>query len=376
MPGSEAHLHLLPLLRDVNHARRMTLADWDLTLRLARQARLLGTIAHRIAAQTSLWSLVPTEVQGHLCSALVYADQRAKMVWLELGALASVIPSSLPVVLLKGAAYVAEAQAFAAGRLPGDVDIMVPFDRLDEVEHALLGAGWKFESVDDYDQQYYRQWSHELPPMRYPGHALEVDLHHTITPVTSRTRADTHLLFQDARPLAANRYLVLSPADQVVHAVIHLFQDSELDVRLRDLVDIDALLRTYMQTDADWCQLAARAQCHGASGLLAYALRYCGLWLGTPVRDIVAPPMGLACRGMDWLMSATMLPHDPDAVPGLKRRMGGWAAQARYHRLRMPTGLLIRHLSTKVGRQLAHAVRFRTASKVRDTGAGERQAGG
>ncbi|MFN4064278.1 MAG: nucleotidyltransferase family protein [Parazoarcus communis] len=376
MPGNKAHWHLLPLLRDVDHVRRMTLADWDLTLRLARQARLLGTIAHRVAANSVLWRLVPPEVQGHLCSALVYADHRARMVRLELGALASVIPSSVPVVLLKGAAYVAEAQPFAAGRLPGDVDIMVPRDRLDEVERALLDAGWKFESVDDYDQQYYRQWSHELPPMRYPGHALEVDLHHTITPVTSRTRADTDLLFRDVRAVTASRYLVLSPADQIVHAVIHLFQDSELDVRLRDLVDIDALLRTYMQADADWCQLATRAQCHGASGLLAYALKYCGLWLGTPVREVVAPPMGLACRGMDWLMSATMLPHDPDTVPGLKRRMGGWAAQVRYHRLRMPPGLLIRHLSTKMGRQLAHAVRFRAASKVRDTGAGQRQPGG
>ena len=51
--------HLLPLLGDIRHVLRMSLADWDETLRLARQARLLGVIAHRIEREPELLAAVP-----------------------------------------------------------------------------------------------------------------------------------------------------------------------------------------------------------------------------------------------------------------------------------------------------------------------------
>ncbi|PKO51826.1 MAG: hypothetical protein CVU28_10895, partial [Betaproteobacteria bacterium HGW-Betaproteobacteria-21] len=327
MPGVSADTHLLPLLRDSRHVLHMSLNDWDSTLRLARQSRLLGHIAHRLEADPVLWARVPSPVQGHLRSALIYAEHRVKMVQLELDALASAVPPSVQLVLLKGAAYVVEGLSFAKGRLPGDVDIMVSRAMLDRVESALLDAGWKFENVDPYDQQYYRQWSHELPPMRYPGHAMEVDLHHTITPVTSRARADDGLLFGALRPSAASRYKLLSPLDQIVHAVIHLFQDSELDGRLRDLVDIDCLLRLHMKADVDWSMLATRAEQHSASRLLWYALHYCHAWLGTPVHQFVDPPPAATSVLMDWLVSATMLPQCADEGVGAKRRLGRLIAQ-------------------------------------------------
>lgn len=347
---SAAFEHLLPLLRDENHAARMRLADWDDALRLARQARLLGLIAHRLAARPELWARLPRPVRGHLTSAINYSAHRLQMVRIELRALDAALPTtSMRVVLLKGAAYIAQSLPLACGRMPNDVDLLVAHKDIDAAETALSEAGWQSEVADAYDQRYYRQWSHELPPMRYPGHALEVDLHHTIAPVTSRTRVDDELLFADLVPLPDSRFFVLDPHDQVIHAAIHLFQDSELDGRLRDLVDIDGLVRHHLRTQSDWATLINRAERHHASTVLWYALHYCRTWLATPVPSAlraVAPPAP-ARWITDWIMRRNCLPRLADRPQSYGERLAATLGRVRYHLLRMPPGLLARHLLHK-----------------------------
>jgi hypothetical protein len=41
---------------------------------------------------------------------------------------------------------------------------LVPRERLDDVQEALLAAGWEWVKEDAYDDLYYRRWMHELPP--------------------------------------------------------------------------------------------------------------------------------------------------------------------------------------------------------------------
>lgn len=344
-----AFRYLLPVLRDAEYASQLTLSDWDRTLRLGRQARLLGLIGHRLAASEALWAALPPPVQGHLRAAIQYSAHRMQMVKMELRALDNALPADARVVLLKGAAYAAQALEFARGRMPNDVDLLVRRSDLDRLEAALRAAGWASEAKNDYDERYYREWSHELPPMRKPGHTLEVDLHHTIAPVTSRSRADDALLFRDLATLPGSRFFVLDPRDQILHAAIHLFQDTELDGRLRDLVDIDGLIRRHLTADVDWAVLLERAERHRASRMLWYALHYCAAWLGTPVPSglPLAPPAVAARRLMDWVLCRNCLPRLPDRAPGVTERMAAGVARVRYHCLRMPPGLLLRHLAHK-----------------------------
>lgn len=346
---SSAFIHLVPLLRDIGHARAMRLGDWDDTLRLARQARLLGLIAHRLADCEPLWAELPTAVRGHCRAAINHGAHRQHMISIELRALDAALPPELPVILLKGAAYVAQGMPFARGRLPNDVDLLVARTDLDAAEAALLAKGWAFEKVDAYDQRYYREWSHELPPMRFPGHALELDLHHTIAPVTSRSRADDRALFDAARPLPDSRYRVLGAQDQIIHAAIHLFQDSDLDGRLRDLADLDGLIRFHLKSEVDWRLLLERTARHRASRAIWYAMHYCAAWLGTPVPPLAKPmPPSVPVRaGMDWLLRRALLPRLPDRAPGVGVRVARRLGQARYHCLRMPPLLLSRHLLHK-----------------------------
>lgn len=353
-PGSDrvagpAAEHLLPLLRDREHVRRMHLVDWDATLRLARQARILGMLAHRLRDHDTLWTAVPERVRGHLQASINDATFRTQLLQMELRALERALPFDMTVAVLKGAAYLLQGLPLARGRMPNDVDLLVARADLESAEAALESAGWRSAVKNAYDDHYYREWSHELPPLRYPGHPLEVDLHHTIAPITSRTRADDALLFNGLRPIPGSRYLALAPLDQVLHAIIHVFQDSELPGELRGLLDIDGLIRHYLRHEADWQELLTRAERHRASRLLWYALHYCGAWLHTPVPralPLPAPPEP-ARRAMDWILARSCLPRIPDTRPTLGQRIAITAALLRFHRLRMPPKLLARHLLHK-----------------------------
>ena len=341
--------HLLPLLRDCRYAASMNLADWDGTVRLARQARLLGLIAGRLNEETALWQQIPPRVRGHLQSSINFSAHRLQSVRMELRALDKALPASITVVLLKGAAYIAQHQEFARGRMPNDVDLLVRRTDLDEAEASLLAAGWVSETTGEYDQRYYREWSHELPPMRIPGHPLEVDLHHTITPVTSRVRANDDLLFAGLQTVPGSRYFTLHPFDQIIHAAIHLFQDSDLSGKLRDLVDLDGMIRAAINTESDWAELQERADQHRAGRYLWYALRYCSTWLGTPTPKATTlhPPSTFVQKVMDMILTRSALPRLPDTPPNVGARIAAQAGTVRYHWLRMPPALLARHIAHK-----------------------------
>lgn len=336
---------LLALLADPGHASRMPPVAWEDTLRLAREARLLALLGQRLRASEADWLAVPERPRGHLLAAIHHSDWHLQLMRRVLDAVAAELPAGMPVVLLKGAAYLAQGLPVGLGRMPSDVDLLVRRDDLARAEAALREAGWASEALDAWDERYYREWSHELPPLRHADHGLELDLHHTITPVTSRVRADDELLHAGFTALPDSRWLVLHPLDQVLHAVIHLFQDSDLQGQLRNLVDIDGLLRAHLRGAADWEALLGRAERHGAGRLLWYALAYCREWLGTPVPAGLAlpPPAWTRRAAMDWLFRRSCPPRLPDSRPGWDRRLADLAGAARYHWMRMPPLLLARH---------------------------------
>ena len=118
------------------------------------------------------------------------------------------------------------------------------------------------------------------------GQAMELDLHHAILPPVGRIRPDTARLFADAVPVAGSPFHVLSPQDQVLHAVVHLVHDSDFVGRLRDLLDIDALFRRVPLSDhVARAAIVERARLHGMEKPLHLAAHLCRLWFGTPGCD-------------------------------------------------------------------------------------------
>jgi len=267
----------------------------------------------------------------------------------------------LPLILLKGAAYAIADLPPARGRLFSDIDVMVPKPRLPEVEAALMLHGWAGIGHDTYDQRYYRNWMHELPPLQHIRRLTVIDVHHAILPETAAARPDPLRLRRAAVAIPGQAGLqMLAPVDLVLHSATHLFYDGELAHGLRDLVDIHRLLSHYGDAAGFWSQLTARAAELELERPLYYALRYAARLLHTTVpADTSAvladtgPPAPLL-RLMDALFLRALLPDHASCAD----RWSGGARYLLYLRanwLRMPLPLLARHLFHKAFISPRHA---------------------
>jgi hypothetical protein len=356
--------HAAALVAALNDPRDCAALDgrgWERMIRVARSAQMLGTLAARIE-DAGMRAACPLPVQRHLAAAAVEARHIRQMARIEMQRVSDALaPLQMPLVLLKGASYLAQDLPVARGRQLRDVDALLPRNRLEDAEHALHEAGWEFDDdIDDYDQHYYRAWSHQLPPLRRPGFTLELDLHHTILPPTGRVRPDAVALLRDSRAVSSGQWRVLDPADQVIHACVHLFQDSDCTSRLRDVYDIDALCRHFAATEPGfWRRLTERALQHGATHALWYALAFAQAWIGTPLPDDVAAqlarfaPMRFSRRWVLTRAALSLPPPEPDlGRTAAGRRAARWML-LRSVWLRMPPHLLAYHAAMKSWRALS-----------------------
>ncbi|WP_298809173.1 nucleotidyltransferase family protein [uncultured Sphingomonas sp.] len=334
-----AHL-LARVLAEPDRATRLDATTWNALIAVARAEQLIGSLALRIDRH----ALPPIVAEVLHDARDAAAEQRRAALW-EAEMMRRVLaPLGVPLVLLKGTAFVAAGLSAGQGRHIGDLDLLVPRAALPAVEPALLEAGWEWAKPDAYDDDYYRRWMHELPPLIHRERDRMIDVHHTILPPTARPTPDADALIAGAVPLG-NGLGVLAPADMVIHAALHLFADGDLAGGLRNLWDIDRLLREFAGDDADfWLKLHARAAEHQASLYVARAARLCARLFDTPV-----PPAWNRPRVGDRLYARRLLARD------------GWGREirpatrlafyVRSHWIRMPPLLLARHLLIKARRR-------------------------
>lgn len=354
------------LMRGLREPLSIDEARWERLLRIARASGL-----HARLAAANLDKATTTDVvRRHLLSSARIAAYRAQMVRAELFHLTPLVTDDFPVIVLKGGAYILQGRALAEGRFVSDVDLLVPNAHLRAMESRLRAAGWQPEKLDPYDERYYRDWSHETPPMRFPGHSLEVDLHHAITPVTGSLAFDPASLFARSEPIPGTPFRALCAEDQVLHACLHCFHDGELDLRVREVVDIDGLLRTFAARGGFWDRLLARAAELGLQRPLWYGLHFARNWLDCPVPsavpDALPAPHTLSRAAMDALVPLAMLPPDPDFPPSLHVRVARTLMRTRYHLLRMPLQLLVPHLARKTLRRLKARLDRRAEAPTED----------
>lgn len=346
---------LLAALLDPAGTTSWTGQDWTLAFRQARFTGLVGRLAERLLGDSMApASPCPGALQSHLEAALrVCKAQRAEVLRETRFLDQALAGLGAPVVLLKGAAYAAAELPASRGRVFSDVDILVPKDALARAESLLTLHGWMTTEESEYNQQYYRQWMHELPPMRHLQRGTVLDVHHTILPETARLRPDAAKLIAAALPLPGTRVLhVLAPVDMVLHSLTHLFMNDDMTHALRDLSDLDLLLRAPQGQDSTWEQLLPRARELNLERPLFYALLHLRRVMNLPVPErLVAasvadgpgPALG---RAMDWIWSQALSAPVPPASH-LPRDLALAALYVRGHWLRMPPLMLMRHLAIK-----------------------------
>lgn len=333
--------------------RQLSALEWDLLVRQGRSSNLLARLAHELT-EKNLISSVPLSPRGHLISALQMARRQEISLRWEVACIArALMNAEVKVVLLKGAAYSMAGLPVAHGRTFSDVDIIVPKSGLGCTESELMIHGWQGSHHDAYDQRYYRRWMHEIPPMRHVRRGTTVDVHHTILPETARVKINTAALLEAvvALPDHSNLY-VLHPLDMLLHSATHLFHEGDFEKALRDLFDLDSLLRHSGSTPGFWEQLVPRAVKLGLTRPLYYALRYTTLMLDTPVPQHVleeakiGAPSALTARLMEICYLQALRP-----VHTSTSSLGTWAARfvlyIRSHWIRMPFFLLAYHLARK-----------------------------
>jgi Uncharacterised nucleotidyltransferase len=344
---------ILQALRQPDALTSLSLADWDLLLRQARNSNLLAHL-HALLEERGLIEQVPSQPREHLESSRVIAERHTHAVQWEVTLIRKALAKvGVQVILLKGAAYVMAKLPSARGRLFSDIDIMVPKDSLNEVEAALMLHGWAATHHDAYDQRYYRTWMHELPPMRHIKRSTVIDVHHAILPETAYFHPSPEKLRAAAQTIDGYVDLkVLAPVDLVLHSATHLFHEAELYNGLRDLVDIGNLLQHFSNIPSFWYELVERAKELELTRPLFYALRYSALFLDTPIpsdtmqKAEVGRPSRPLLALMDGLFSRALMPIHPscsDRLTGVSRRM----LYVRANWLRMPPLMLARHLFHK-----------------------------
>lgn len=346
---------LLAVVRQPARVREFDCAAWNRFMSELRSQQLCARLSY-VLEDHGLADACPEPVWTELFAQRHQVDYIQSQVRLELHRIRKTLcQPGIPVMLLKGAAYAALQLPFSRGRLFSDLDILIPRDALERAETVLTAAGWKAQKIDPYDQRYYRRWMHELPPLRHPAREIELDVHHTILPLTGRLKPRPELLWAESEPLPGSPFRHLSPEDMLLHSAAHLFQDGAIDGELNALLDLQDLIRNGLirhgaQEAGFWDGLIRRAEQLDLGRPLYHALHFARAILGTPVPadtlhavERFAPgPIGGAA--MKALVPRVLTPRYP--APR-KPPIAATLLYIRSHWLRMPPALLARHLLTK-----------------------------
>jgi len=344
---------LVKVLRDLDVIHDLSLEQWDLLIRQARRTDLLGRLAVLLREKGMLDS-VPEKPRDHLIAIDAYAKKHLQVMKWEIECiLQALCELEIPVIFLKGAAYVLRELPPARGRVYADVDIMVPKSELNEVEKTLMINGWSAIKLDDYDQRYYRKWMHEIPPLRHRRRSTVIDVHHRILPETTKAQPDPLLMFEKAEHVKGNdKVKTLHSVDMILHSAVHLFYEGEFDHGLRDLVDLDDLFCYYATENKFWERFLTRAVILEQKMPAYYAVRYCNKILGTPLPAEIWQHAAIWKPGrihrylMDLLFLKALMP-DHASCNTFWSKPAKILLYIRSHYLRMPFYLLIPHLLRK-----------------------------
>lgn len=327
---------LCDLLAGTRSPARVAPRHWSAVISVARAEALVGTLAFAMEG-AELPENVAVLFAAVRTSAAVARDQA---LWEAEMARRALAPLGIPFILLKGTAYAAADLRCSRGRQIGDLDILVADADLARAEGALIAAGWEWVKEDAYDDTYYRQHMHELPPLIHKRRDRMIDVHHNILPRTHRSSPDATAILARSRPLA-NGFVVAGPADMACHCAAHLLADGDLQGGLRNLWDFHCLVEDFGGAEPGyWDDLAQCAAQHGIDGPVRRAARLANQLFRTHI-----PPGWAGNNGRDKYFQYHLLARDNwgrEKSRGLR-----FAFYVRSHWLRMPPVMLARHLWVK-----------------------------
>nr|WP_297347995.1 nucleotidyltransferase family protein [uncultured Glaciecola sp.] len=221
--------------------------ELDSLLRATIAAHMHGVLANTVDKTLSL--LLPLPLSRHFASIHTFSLAQKNQVVASANLLSAQLSSAgIPVLLLKGAAYILSNKPNAQGRLISDIDILVQREALAMVESTLQKNGWRAKSLNDYDEKYYREWSHELPPYIHSETGVILDIHHNLIPLSSGKTINIAQI-EATKVVVGNNLYIPSDAYLILHSAIHLLLNDDTEKGLRDCFDLHSLIQGYLASE-------------------------------------------------------------------------------------------------------------------------------
>src|SRR6266850_6399767 len=228
------------------------------------------------------------------------AHAAACQMTIQLGALKSIVEALRTVeidpVLLKGAALALTLYDQPSMRMMQDIDLLVPAERVGAALLCLERLGYR-GAVTDRGADFYLSHHHATPMIAMGGRVV-VEIHRGLVPGDTGLQIDPAPFIERALRLgpAEASYRVLSPEDQILHAGLHLSYCDRFVGKLRDLMDLHALVEV-RGGRLEWGRLLESAARTQIARSLYSTLDLSRRLMGTPVP---AEAMNELARAAGW----------------------------------------------------------------------------
>lgn len=341
---------LINTLKDPNVAVNYGLKDWQSLMLQAKKSNLFGRLSYLLQNHDIL---IPKDLQWHFEAFDKKTKMQQRQVKYEFKSLNDTLrPFKSGYKLLKGAAYIAHDLPNAHGRSFSDIDILVERSSLGPIELRLRIAGWLRTEIDDYDDKYYREWMHEIPPLFHKERATVLDVHHNILPKTNKHHFDAHQFeYQTTNVEGVGAVTTLTYLDMFIHCAVHLMTESEFHNGLRDIVDLDCLISEFSKNQVNFtAELYQRSVVLGVEPYVYLALRYVFLIMENESAKQALEQFNVKPVRHLWLWDFAflkVLKPDTRDCRSLTTSVAKFILYWRGHLNRMPLSLLVPHLIKK-----------------------------
>lgn len=347
---------IISLFVDPLSARGLTLEKWQDILLILRQEKMLARLG-LLLQQADLFEALPAQVQRHFNNAIQLASRQKLQVKFEANQLIQSLSSlTTTLVFLKGAGYTLSENAASLGRVFSDIDVLVPKNKIAEVERALAIYGWYSKPLEEYDQAYYRKWAHEIPPVAHGSRGTVLDVHHNLVPLVSGRSLDMEAFITQCS-VQLGGVMVLNTPGMFFHSAVHLFFNEEYSSAFRDLNDLYLM---YSASEPGFItELLLLVAQFGFDFEIFLAFYYLNHYYQIELPESLQPLMKAQSKHFTiahkFIFDRVTLPnHSLMNVSGMS--LAENMAAIRGHWLKMPLHILLYHIAVKSYRSVIESI--------------------